>query len=96
MAKCPSSDRAVGSVCGRLSQRPRFGALTVLLQPLLLLIATKDNIFFIFNDVMRGSNLLVTVQIRMMKEKEKRNRSLLVLIFGTGGGGTGGGEGVNM
>lgn len=39
---------------------------------------------------MRGSNLLVTVQIRgMIKEEEKRNRSLPVLIFGGGGGGRG-------
>lgn len=36
-----------------------------------------------FNDVMRGSNLLVAVQIRgMIKEEEKRNRSPPVLIFG--------------
>lgn len=36
--------------------------------------------------MMRGSDLLVTVQIRgMIKEEEKRNRSPLVLIFGGGG-----------
>lgn len=37
---------------------------------------------------MRGSNLLVTVQIReMRKEEEKRNRSPPVLIFGGWRGG---------
>lgn len=48
--------------------------------------------FFFLNDVMRGSNLLVTVQIRgMIKEEEKRNRSPPVLIFGGEKN-----EGVNM
>lgn len=39
-------------------------------------------IFFIFfYDVMRGSNLLVNIQMRgMIKEEEKRNRSPSVLI----------------
>lgn len=43
-------------------------------------------------NMMQGSNLLVTVQIRgMIKEEEKRNRSLPVLIFGGKKN-----EGVNM
>lgn len=54
-------------------------------------------IIIFFNDVMRGSNLLVTVQIRgMIKEEEKRNRSPPVLIFGGWRGDGGGDEGVNM
>lgn len=43
-----------------------------------------------FYDVMRGSNLLVNVQMRgMIKEEEKRNRSPLVLISEGGGGNEG-------